>query len=355
MTTAVKLPVAVGLVERVKVSDVVVAAVTVPTAPPLSETVLLARIGSKPKPLMTSIVPFSARLAVLVVTTGVTVATWTAVLLATLLVVTTTVSVPADGFVLKETVKEVAVAAVTVPIAPLLNATVLLDAVVSKPEPLIVSVATLAATLEVLIVATGLSEATWTAALLLIPLVVTVAVRFPAVGAVEKVTVSAVGVAAVTVPTAPLLKDTVLSPTVELKPNPLMVMVVAVNARFAVLRVTAGMTLATWTLAPLLTPFVVTTAVRLPAFVGFVERVTVSEVAVAEETVPTAPLLKVTVLFPAVVSNPIPLIVIVEALASKFVRLLVTTALTAATWADPVLIPLVLTVAVRLPAFGLVV
>ena len=39
-----------------------------------------------------------------------------------------------------ETVNAVAVAAVTVPIAPLLNTTVLLPAVVSKPSPLIVNV-----------------------------------------------------------------------------------------------------------------------------------------------------------------------------------------------------------------------
>jgi hypothetical protein len=47
---------------------------------------------------------------------------------------------------------------------------------------------------------------------------------------------------------------------------------------------------------PLARLLVVTMAVRVPAEVGLVEKVTVSEVAVAEVTVPTAPLLKTTVL-----------------------------------------------------------
>lgn len=47
----------------------------------------------------------------------------------------------------------------------------------------------------------------------------------------------------------------------------------------------------------------VTIAVRLPADVGLVPNVTVSEVDVAAVTVPTAPLLNVTVLSAAVVSN----------------------------------------------------
>ena len=85
------------------------------------------------------------------------------------------------------------------------------------------------------------------------------------VGLVENVTVSEVAVAAVTVPTAPLLKTTVLLAAVGSKPKPLMVIVVALAARLAVLLVTTGVTVATWTAAPLLTPSVVTTAVRLPA------------------------------------------------------------------------------------------
>ncbi len=52
VTTAVRLPAVVGLVENVTVSAVEVAAVTVPTAPLLNVTVLLAAVGSKPKPLI---------------------------------------------------------------------------------------------------------------------------------------------------------------------------------------------------------------------------------------------------------------------------------------------------------------
>ena len=52
VTTAVKLPVAVGLVENVTVSAVGLAVAIVPTAPSLNATVLLAAVGSKPKPLM---------------------------------------------------------------------------------------------------------------------------------------------------------------------------------------------------------------------------------------------------------------------------------------------------------------
>src|SRR5262249_15819585 len=102
---------------------------------------------------------------------------------------------------------------------------------------------------------------------------------------------------------------------------------------------------------PLLSEFVVTLADRLPAFVGFVENETVSEVAVEEVTVPTAPLLKVTVLLPAVVSKPRPLIVMLLALAARLLVLLVTTGVTVATCtAVPLLTLLVVTTAVKLPA-----
>ena len=63
MTTAVRLPTAVGSVENVTVSEVAVAAVTVPTAPSLKVTVLLPAVGSKPKPLIVSVVALAARLA----------------------------------------------------------------------------------------------------------------------------------------------------------------------------------------------------------------------------------------------------------------------------------------------------
>ncbi len=44
-------------------SEVAVAVVTVPTAPSLNTTVLLAAVGSKPKPLMVIVVALAARLA----------------------------------------------------------------------------------------------------------------------------------------------------------------------------------------------------------------------------------------------------------------------------------------------------
>jgi hypothetical protein len=69
--------------------------------------------------------------------------------------------------------------------------------------------------------------------------------------------------------------------------------------------------LATWTALPLLIAFVVTTAVRLPRD-GAVLKVTVNWVAVALVTMPV-PLLKVTMLLAAVVSNPVPAMVRVVA------------------------------------------
>lgn len=61
---------------------------------------------------------------------------------------------------------------------------------------------------------------------------------------------------------------------------------------------------------------VVTIAVRLPAVVGRVLKVTVMAVAEALVTDPTAPLLNTTVLLPGVRSKPRPLITTVEALAA---------------------------------------
>lgn len=164
-------------------------------------------------------------------------------------------------------------------------------------------------------------------------LLVTTAVRSIAVaGVVENRTVSDVGEADVTVPTAPSLNTTVLFAAVVSKPNPLIVSVVASARRLDVLAVTTGVTVATWTADPLLWLFVVTTAVRLPADVGDVERFTVSVVAVAAVTVPTAPLLKTTVLLAAVVENPTPLMVSdVPFAARRRVEFAVTTGITDAT------------------------
>lgn len=178
----------------------------------------------------------------------------------------------------------------------------------------------------------GVSEAICTPLGLEILLDVTVAVTLPAVlGFLEKVTVKDVALAVVTAPTAPLLNTTVLREATVSKPNPSMVTVEASGNKSAVLLVMTGATVAIWTAAPLATLFEVTIAVRLPADVGLVEKVTVREVAEAVVTVPTAPLLNTTVLLLPVASNPNPLMVIVAASASKLVVLLVTTGLTVAT------------------------
>ena len=84
--------------------------------------------------------------------------------------------------------------------------TVLREAIGSNPKPLIVSVVESANNVAVLVVITGFTLATCNAAPLVWPAVVTMAVRLPAAfGFVEKLTVKVVAVAAVTVPTAPLL------------------------------------------------------------------------------------------------------------------------------------------------------
>lgn len=158
------------------------------------------------------------------------------------------------------------------------------------------------------------------------------AVKLPAVsGPVVMLTVNAVAVALVTVPAALLLKAIVLLAAVVLKPKPLIVMVVALAAKASVRLVTTGMTVATLTAAPLLTVLVVTCAVRLPAAVGLVEKLTFSAVAVAEVTVPTAPLLNVTELPDAVVLKPKPLMTMMDALAARLAVLLVITGMTLAT------------------------
>ncbi len=248
VTKAVKLPADVGLVLNVTVSDVAVADETVPTAPLLNVTVLLAAVVSKPMPLMTTLEALAASdRPALAFTTGMTRAIWTAEPLLMDPVVTMAVSdPPAAGLVEKVTVKLVAVADVTKPMAPLFSCTVFSAEVVEKPKPLIVTVDASAARLAVATVTTGVTVATCTGAPLLLELVVTTAVRMPAVvGLVVNVTVNEVAVAAVTLPTAPLLNTTVLLAAVVLKPKPLIVIVAALAARFDVLLVTTGTTVAT--------------------------------------------------------------------------------------------------------------
>jgi hypothetical protein len=72
---AVSVPMFNGFVENVMVNEVAVAAVTVPTAPLLNTTVLLAAVVLNPKPLMTIVLALRARSAMLAVMTGRTVAT----------------------------------------------------------------------------------------------------------------------------------------------------------------------------------------------------------------------------------------------------------------------------------------
>ncbi len=75
VTTAVKLPTAVGLVPKVTVSEVAVADVTVPTAPLFRTTELFASVVLKPNPRMMTVLAVINCAAVLDVTTGATVAT----------------------------------------------------------------------------------------------------------------------------------------------------------------------------------------------------------------------------------------------------------------------------------------
>ncbi len=222
-----------------------VAEVTVPTAPLLKVIVVSRGVAEKPKPLITTDELLAPKLAELDVTTGVTRATCTAAPLATPLVVTMAVRLPAEGFVVSETVRRVEVALVTVPTAPLLNVTVLLAAVVSKPVPAIVKLAALAARLAVDAVMVGAIAATCIAAPLLIEFVVTTAVKLPAEGFVPKVTVNAVAVAEVTVPTPPLLRTTVLLAAIGSNAKPLITNVVALVESAAALRVTDGVIRAT--------------------------------------------------------------------------------------------------------------
>lgn len=247
-------------------------------------------------------------------------------------VTTMAVKLPAVlGLIENVTTSDVFVAVVTVPIALLLKATRFCAAVGLKPNPLIVTVVALADWFTVLLVTTGREFATCTADPLLIPFVVTIAVRLPEPGLKENVTVIEVADAAVTVPTAPLFSTTELFPATASKPKPLITIVAAFTATCAVLVVTTWVTVATLTAAPLLILFVVTTAVKSPAVAGRVEKVIVSAVSVAAVTVPTAPLLKTTVLFAAVVSKPNPSIVIEVCSAARLVAELLTTGTDVAT------------------------
>ena len=75
VTLAVMLPTESGSLEKVTVNAVFEAAVTVPIAPRLRVTLLSAIVVLKPKPLITTVVALAARLVVLMVISGLTLAT----------------------------------------------------------------------------------------------------------------------------------------------------------------------------------------------------------------------------------------------------------------------------------------
>jgi hypothetical protein len=139
--------------------DVLVAAVTVPTAPRLKATVLAeGNVALNPVPVITSVGALIARFVeedvLFTVGAATIVLTCTAAPLVAPLAVTTAVRAPSEaGGVVKETVSDVLVAAVTVPTAPRLNCTELAAAFVLNPEPAITICAALAES-EVLLVVT---------------------------------------------------------------------------------------------------------------------------------------------------------------------------------------------------------
>ncbi len=107
-----------GFVENVTVSDVVVAVVTVPTAPLSKTTVLFAAIGSKLVPVIVSVVAVAAMLVVVDDTVGDTLAMAVAVLLRPPVVTTTVSGPPTLGNAARVTLNDVEVAAVIIPTAP---------------------------------------------------------------------------------------------------------------------------------------------------------------------------------------------------------------------------------------------
>ena len=160
--------------------------------------------------------------------------------------VITAVKLPTPtGLVVNDTVREVAVAESTTPAAPLLNTTVLFNGVVLNPKPLMTIELELAPSDSVLDVTAGFTYATCVDTLAR-ELVVTVAFNAPTADAlVVNVMDNVVAVEEVTVPTAPLVNETVFSEATELNPNPLMVSVVVFAANAAVLLVTTGISVAT--------------------------------------------------------------------------------------------------------------
>lgn len=96
----------------------VVAEVTVPTAPLSKTTVLFAAIGSKLVPVIVTVVAVAATFVVVAVTVGETVAIAVAALLNPPVVTTTVRGPPTFGKAARVTLSEVDVAAVIIPTAP---------------------------------------------------------------------------------------------------------------------------------------------------------------------------------------------------------------------------------------------
>ena len=142
------------------VSEVVVADVTVPTAPLSKTTVLFAAIGSKLVPVIVSVVAVAAMLVAVTVTVGETLAIAVAALLNPPVVTTTDKGPPTSGNAASVTLSDVEVAAVIIPTAPWLKAMELFVIVESKPKPAIVSVLVPAAKSVVLDVTLGATLAT---------------------------------------------------------------------------------------------------------------------------------------------------------------------------------------------------
>lgn len=127
----------------------------------------------------------------------------------------------------------------------MLNNTVLSEAVVLNPNPAITMELAFATNGSLLRLTDGITVATCVLTLCR-EFVVTLAFRVPtAEELVVNVTLKAVAVAEVTVPTALLLNDTVFSEALVLNPKPLIISVVVSAANELVLLVITGMTLAT--------------------------------------------------------------------------------------------------------------
>ena len=151
-TPATALTVAVPTVVPLPLTDMVTAAVLLVTVLPKASLIVITGcvVNAEPLALPAAEVPSVNWVAA----PATTVATCTGLPLLDPLLVTTAVKLPTDGGVFNVTVNWVAVALVTVPV-PLLRVTVLFPAVVSKPEPVMISVVAVAARLLVLEVTVG--------------------------------------------------------------------------------------------------------------------------------------------------------------------------------------------------------